>query len=86
MAMLSGILRPRRNSPPAPATSERFTSGMPKVAVVDATTRSQDEHDLGAAGQGGTVDGGDDRLGALPLDDAGEAAPWPWPGRRRCRR
>ena len=42
MAMLSGILRPRRNRPPAAATSDRFTSGMPKVAVVEATTRSHD--------------------------------------------
>ena len=41
MAMLSGILRPSRNRPPAAATSDRFTSGMPNVAVVDATTRSQ---------------------------------------------
>src|SRR5918998_1169253 len=34
------------------------------------------QHDLGAAGEGGTVDRGDDRLGALPLGDAAEAAPF----------
>ena len=41
MAMLRGILRGRRNRPPAPATRLRFTSGMPKTAVSEATTRSQ---------------------------------------------
>ncbi len=40
MAMLKGILRGRRNRPPAAATSERLTSGMPKRAWVEATTRS----------------------------------------------
>ena len=40
MATFTGILRPRRNTPPAPATSERFTSGMPNVALREATTRS----------------------------------------------
>ncbi len=42
MAMLRGILRGRRKRPPAPATRLRFTSGMPKVAVREATTRSHD--------------------------------------------
>jgi hypothetical protein len=42
MARFSGILRPSRNRPPAAATSERFTSGMPKVADRDATIRSHD--------------------------------------------
>ncbi len=41
MAMLSGILRPSRNRPPAAAARLRFTSGIPKVADPDATTRSQ---------------------------------------------
>ena len=43
------------------------------------------QDDLGPAGQRGPVDGGDDRLGALALDDAGEAAPSVC-SRRRCRR
>ena len=38
--MLRGSMRGRRNSPPAAATSERFTSGMPNDAAVDATTMS----------------------------------------------
>ncbi len=41
MAMLRGILRGRRNRPPAAATRLRFTSGMPNTAVRDATTMSQ---------------------------------------------
>ena len=40
MAMLRGILRGRRNSPPAAATRLRLTSGMPNTAVSEATTRS----------------------------------------------
>ena len=39
------------------------------------------QHDLGAAGQRRAVDRRDDRLGALPLDDARRTRPWRWRGR-----
>ena len=40
MAMLNGILRGRRNNPPAAATKERLASGSPKRAFDEATMRS----------------------------------------------
>ncbi len=40
MATFRGRARGRRNSPPPAATRERFTSGKPKRAVVEATMRS----------------------------------------------
>ena len=75
MAMLRGSLRGRRNRPPAAATRVRFTSGMPNAGLRRGDDQVAGEHDLGAAGEGRAVDGGDDRLGALAGDDAAEAAP-----------
>ena len=43
IATLRGRTRGSRNSPPAAAISERFTSGIPKRAAVDATMRSHDK-------------------------------------------
>jgi hypothetical protein len=62
MAMLRGILRGRRNRPPAAATRLRFTSGMPNTAVSRRDHQVAREHQLGAAGERRTVDGGDDGL------------------------
>src|SRR2546421_12098019 len=42
MPTLGPIVCGRRNSPPAPATSDRLTSGNPKAALVEATMRSQE--------------------------------------------
>ena len=43
MATFRAIAAGSRNSPPAPAIKLRLTSGIQKVAAVDATTRSQDK-------------------------------------------
>ena len=74
MAMLRGSLRGRRNRPPAAATRLRFTSGMPNTAVRGRDDQVAGQHELGAAGEGRAVDRGDDRLGALALHEAAEAA------------
>ena len=42
MATLGGSARGSRNRPPAAATNERFTSGRPKAAAVEATMRSHE--------------------------------------------
>ena len=70
--MEKGSLRGSRKRPPAAATSDRFTSGMPKRASFERDHEVAGQHDLGATRQGRSVDGGDDRLRALSLDDAGE--------------
>ena len=40
-AMAFGTARGSRNTPPAPATRLRLTSGTPKMALSDTTDRSQ---------------------------------------------
>ena len=51
-----------------------MTSGIPNLALLDGDHQVAREHDLAPAGQGRTVDGGDDRLGEVALGDAAEAA------------
>ena len=75
MATFSGILRARRNRPPAPAIRHRFTSGIPNAARWDATTEIGRQYQLGPAGQGRSVDGGDDGLAPGPGDEPPETTP-----------
>ena len=71
-ASLIGICRCSRITPPAAANRPRFTSGRPKAASSEATTRSQAERDLGAAAHRVAVDGGDEGLADPVLGEAGE--------------
>ena len=75
MATLNGSLRGNRNSPPAAATRLRLTSGMPKRGVRRGHDQVARQSDLGPAGEGRAVHGGDDGFGPLPAGDAAETPP-----------
>ena len=75
MAMARGMVRGRRTSPPAAAISDRFTSGSPNRAAVEATRKSQVSAISVSSGQGRAVDRRDQRFGPLTQHDPAEAAP-----------
>ena len=68
------MARGSRNRPPAPAIRLRFTSARPNEAAGRGDDQIGGEHDLAPARGGQPVDGDDDRLAALAVDEAGEAA------------
>jgi hypothetical protein len=67
------LLRGRRMRPPAPGTSPRFASGIPKLAGRDATPQVAGKHDLELTGECEPCHRGDQRLDRRCRDESGDA-------------